>query len=227
MLDQLILDIQTDWKTILTSCCEKHSNALDDLWIQHDKTYGTDLKILPEKQLIFNAFNHFNICDTKVVIIGQDVYPTVGDGMGLCFSVPSSRRCAASLRNIFKEIYNEYGVKRTDTDLTDWAKQGVLLLNTALTVREASAGSHIKYWKPFTWDVVSYIASEHKHIVYILWGAHAQEYASILNHDDNLVLKSIHPSPLAARSGSFVGNNHFCKANDYLQKFDKAQIVWV
>jgi uracil-DNA glycosylase len=131
------------------------------------------------------------------------------------------------LRNIFKELENEYGVKRTETDLTDWAEQGVLLLNTALTVRESSAGSHLKFWKPFTWDVVKHIATKTKNTVYVLWGAHAQEYESLIDKENNLVLRGIHPSPLAARAGNFVGNGHFQKANEYLVKFDKAPITWV
>jgi uracil-DNA glycosylase len=192
-----------------------------------EEKYDDVLEILPTVDMIFNAFAHFNIAETKVVICGQDCYPTKGDAMGLAFSVPSGRRCAASLRNIFKEIELEYGIKRTQTNLTDWAKQGVLLLNSALTVREGCAGSHLKAWKPFTWDIIKYIGKELEHVVFILWGNHAQQYIQLIDQSKHLILKGIHPSPLAARSGNFVGNGHFKAANEYLEKFDKDVIKWI
>jgi len=225
-MQELIHNIKTNWKDILSQLDKKD---LDKLFKDLE-----DDKLLPEPHLIFHAFDFFNIKDLKVVIIGQDCYPTRGNAMGLCFSVPESQKCAASLRNIFKELYAEYGIIRTQTDLTDWAKQGVLLLNTALTVKEGSAGAHLKQWKPFTWELIQRINSHATGVptgvptgvVYILWGTHAREYEKIIDGDRNLILTGIHPSPLAARSGTFIGCNHFKKTNEYLSKIGKSEISW-
>lgn len=223
----LIQKVQTTWKDVLLYAYERHGSNIDSFLSNESVKYRDVLEVLPSEGDIFNAFIQFNIDDLNVVILGQDCYPTKGDAMGLCFSVPQGLKCAASLRNIFKELERAYGVKRINTDLTDWAQQGVLLLNTALTVREGCAGSHLKVWKPFTWEVVKYIASHKQNIVYILWGNHAQEYEKLIDTDNNLVLKGIHPSPLAARSGSFVGCGHFELCNEYLRKFDKPAVDWV
>ena len=220
-MQELIHNIKTNWKDILSKLDKK------DL----DKLLGED-KLLPEPNLIFRAFDFFNIEDLKVVIIGQDCYPTKGNAMGMCFSVPETQKCAASLRNIFKELHAEYGIARTQTDLSDWAAQGVLLLNTALTVKEGVAGSHLRKWKPFTWELIRKMNEKAEGVVrtegvvYILWGAHAREYAEIIDGDRNLILTGIHPSPLAARSGKFVGCNHFKKTNEYLSKIGKPEISW-
>ena len=221
-MEELIDNIKTNWKDILNVCYIDKKN-LNKLILEKDK-------LLPEPQLIFRAFDFFNIQDLKVVIIGQDCYPTKGNAMGLCFSVPDTQKCAASLRNIFKELHAEYGIMRTQTDLSDWAEQGVLLLNTALTVKEGCAGSHLREWRPFTWDLIKHINSIENDVptgvVYILWGAHAREYEKIIDGDRNLILTGIHPSPLAARSGKFVGCNHFKKTNEYLNKIGKSEISW-
>lgn len=227
MLKSLISNIQTDWKHSVEECYVKHADQLEEIFQNHTSVYEDTLEILPPKNLIFNAFSHFNINECKVVIIGQDVYPTKGDGMGLCFSVPKGVRCAASLRNILKELEAEYGEVRKDTDLTDWAQQGVLLLNTALTVREGCAGSHLKAWKPFTADVIKFINSNLKGVVFILWGNHAQEYEKYIDLKIHHVLKGLHPSPLAARAGSFVGCGHFKACNDILRLMDKTEIKWI
>lgn len=194
---------------------------LDDDYQKH----AGELEVFPPAGKVFNAFSHFEIDRLRVVVLGQDVYPTKGDAMGLSFSVPNGTRCAPSLRNILKEVSRSYG-KRETTDLTDWARQGVLLLNTALTVREGCPGSHIRAWKPFTAHLLEHIAKTCSNIVYMLWGNHAQEYERLIDPARNLVLRSIHPSPLAARSGSFVGNGHFEKANEYLAKFEGGTISW-
>jgi uracil-DNA glycosylase len=221
-MQDLIHNIKTNWKDILIKL---NKTNLDKLVLEDQKD-----KLLPKPQLIFRAFDFFNIQDLKVVIIGQDCYPTKSNAMGLCFSVPEGQKCAASLRNIFKELYAEYGIMRTQTDLSDWAAQGVLLLNTALTVKEGCAGSHLKEWRPFTWDLIRRINSKEEDVptgvVYILWGAHAREYAEIIDGERNLILTGIHPSPLAARSGKFVGFNHFKKTNEYLNKIGKSEISW-
>lgn len=226
-MDHLAANLRTDWAPIIVDRLRAHAPKIDDE-IEKDilKHEGT-LDLLPPSALIFDAFAHFDVADLRVVVLGQDCYPTKGDAMGLCFSVPSTRRCAPSLRNVFKELEREYGKRRENTDLTDWAKQGVLLLNTALTVREGSAGSHLKLWKDFTRSVVREISARTQRVAYLLWGAHAQSYEIEIDASRNLILKCVHPSPLAARSGSFVGCGHFRAANEYLSKFDRGTIEWI
>jgi uracil-DNA glycosylase len=147
---------------------------------------------------------------------------------GLSFSVNEEcKTLPPSLRVIFDEINHEYGVKRTNTDLSDWAKQGVLMLNCALTVRQGKPNSHAKLWKPFTDDMIKYIAEHCQHVVYILWGEFAKGYSQYIDDTQNCILTCRHPSPLAQRKGPFVGNNHFKLANEYLQKNNKQPIVWV
>lgn len=222
--------IHTDWRGVI----EEHLAP----YIEHISTVcnDTSTRILPEKVDIFNAFAHFPRKDLKVVIIGQDPYHTLAkNGVplanGLCFSVNAQcGKCPPSLRTIFKELLHEYPNhehQRTDTDLVDWAKQGVLLLNCALTVREGNAGSHMKAWKPFTYDLMKHITSNSRHVVYILWGEFAKSFGSMVDKDNNLVLECRHPSGLAASKGPFVGNNHFTLANEYLVHHGKTAITWV
>jgi uracil-DNA glycosylase len=217
-LTKLASDCGTSWSPILVELCEKHDNI-------HKVFDDTNLQILPKPDQIFNAFKFFDIENTNVVNIGQDPYATPGDAMGLAFSVNSyERRMPPSLLNIFKEINNEYDFMRTDRNLTDWAESGVLLLNTALTVKEYCPGSHLKIWQPFTQDLINILSKKVKNIVYILWGAHAQSYEDLLDSENNLILKHSHPSPLSRKP--FVGNNHFKLANDYLIKYNKTPINW-
>lgn len=226
-MQALALALPTDWAPIVDACLREQAPKIDEE-IQRDiDRFEGALELLPPRELIFNAFAHFDVRDLRVVLIGQDCYPTKGDAMGLCFSVPRGVRCAASLRNVFKELEREYGAARADTDLTDWAKQGVLLLNTALTVREGCAGSHVRLWKDFTRAIVREIAARTERVVYVLWGAHAQAYESEIDASRNLVLKAVHPSPLAARAGKFVGCGHFRSANEYLTKFERGSVKWI
>lgn len=188
-IQDLINDLSTDWKPILFDIVRPYQTSINDYINKEIEVYQDKLKILPPPSMILNAFNQFNINELKVVILGQDVYPTKGDGMGLCFSVQMSKRCPPSLRNIFKELEYEYEIKRTNVDLSDWSNQGILMLNTALTVREGCAGSHIKIWKNFTRDIIKYIADNHQNIVYLLWGEHAISYSSMINSDNNCILE--------------------------------------
>jgi uracil-DNA glycosylase len=219
--------LQTDFKIPLLNLATKHKDNLSYI----TNIYSNDkLSVLPDKHLVFNAFNHFDLKDLRVCIIGQDPYPTKGNAMGLAFSIPNSKKCAASLRNIFKELEYEYQVKRTENDLSDWTKQGVLLLNTSLTVEEGSAGSHLKLWKPFINDLLEYIGNNTENVVYLLWGRHAQTYEKLINKENNMILKSVHPSPLAqnkSRGDSFIGNNHFTLANNYLVSKNRTSIDWI
>lgn len=217
----LISKINTDWKTVFLKYLDKYEKDIDN---QINKDMIED-EVFPPPELLFNAFNHFNIADTKVIIIGQDPYINKGEAMGLSFSVPNECKMPPSLRNVFKELEAEYNIKRTDKDLSDWVEQGVLLFNCALTVRKKTSLSHMKVWREYTRDVLKYITTECKNIVYILWGDFAKKMSSLIDKENNLLLEWSHPSPLCRKP--FVGNNHFRQCNKYLEKCDKKSINWV
>ena len=183
--------------------------------------------IYPPARLIFNAFNLCPFDKVKVVIIGQDPYHGVGQAHGLCFSVQDGVQFPPSLRNIFKEIHDDIGTPvPLSGNLTRWAEQGVLLLNATLTVRADEAGSHQRRgWETFTDAVINAVASEKQNVVYILWGSYAQQKAAMVNRSQNLVLESVHPSPLSASRG-FFGNHHFSRANQYLIEHGKEPVAW-
>ena len=183
--------------------------------------------IYPPARLIFNAFNLCPFDKVKVVIIGQDPYHGAGQAHGLCFSVQDGVQFPPSLRNIFKEIHDDIGTPvPLSGNLTRWAEQGVLLLNATLTVRADEAGSHQRRgWETFTDAVINAVASEKQNVVYILWGSYAQQKAAMVNRSQNLVLESVHPSPLSASRG-FFGNHHFSRANQYLIEHGKEPVVW-
>lgn len=183
--------------------------------------------IYPSENLLFNAFNLCPFNKTKVIIIGQDPYHGPNQAHGLCFSVPNGVKIPPSLRNIFKELNNDLGIpKPTLGNLTNWAKQGVFMINATLSVEANKAGSHQKKgWEIFTDAIIKILAEQNEHLVFILWGAYAQRKAEIIDKTKHLVLKSVHPSPLSASKG-FFGNNHFSKTNEYLVKHNKKAIDW-
>jgi len=182
--------------------------------------------VYPAPQNIFNAFNLCPLPDVKVVIIGQDPYHEPGQAHGLCFSVLPPTPVPPSLINIYKEIESDLGrPSATHGDLTTWARQGVLLLNSTLTVVAHRAASHAgRGWEQFTDAVIRAVASR-DNIVYMLWGAYAQHKAEFVDPSRNLILKSVHPSPLSAHRG-FFGNHHFSRANEYLVQHGKTPIEW-
>ena len=188
--------------------------------------YMGGLKVYPAAKDIFASFNLCPLDKVKVVIIGQDPYHEPGQAMGLCFSVPNGITLPPSLINIYKEINDDLGrPSKTNGDLTDWARQGVLLLNSVLTVRAHAAASHAsKGWEQFT-DAVIRVLSTRQNIVYILWGSYAQRKCEFIDRENNLVLSSVHPSPLSASRG-FFGNRHFSKANEYLTAGGREPIDW-
>lgn len=183
--------------------------------------------VYPDRKSIFKAFEKCRFDDVKVVIIGQDPYHGEKQANGLCFSVSSGVSNPPSLTNIIKEIKNDLGIcLTTNGDLESWAEQGVLLLNSTLTVRANQAGSHQKKgWEEFTDAVIELLSKRKKGIVYLLWGTYAQKKGNILDSRKNLILKSVHPSPLSAYKG-FFGNNHFSKVNDFLRKQGQSTIKW-
>lgn len=189
--------------------------------------YLSGKKIYPAPKNIFNAFNLCPFDDVRVVIIGQDPYHEPGQAHGLCFSVPDGITPPPSLVNIYKEIESDLGrPSATHGDLTAWARQGVLLLNSTLTVAAHLAASHAgRGWEEFTDAVIRALATRREGVVYMLWGSYAQRKASIVDENKNLVLKSVHPSPLSAYRG-FFGCKHFSRANEYLAAHGGKPIEW-
>ena len=181
----------------------------------------------PPGPLIFNAMNTTPFEAVKVVILGQDPYHDVGQAHGLCFSVQEGVAQPPSLQNIFKEIHSETGAPiPTSGDLTRWARQGVLLLNSLLTVRAHQPGSHQgKGWEQFTDAVIAALNREREHLVFLLWGSYAIRKGSLVDSSRHLVLTSPHPSPLSSYRG-FFGNHHFTLCNDYLIQHGQQPILW-
>ena len=192
-----------------------------------DEEYSKHI-VYPPRPLVFNAFNLTKPEDIKVVIIGQDPYHEPNQAMGLSFSVPSSTRLPPSLVNIFKEIESDLGVKmKNDGDLTYLAKQGVLLLNAYLTVRQSEALSHRRSeYDMFIDDVLTYINQLPQPIVFLLWGGFAKKYIKKITNPNHLILTSVHPSPLSANRGGWFGNRHFSKTNTFLMSHNLSPIVW-
>lgn len=185
-------------------------------------------EIYPERKDMLNAFALTPFDNVKVVIIGQDPYHTLGMATGMAFSVPSNtQKIPPSLINIFKEIKSEYGNSvSTDPDLTRWAKQGVLLLNTAFSVEQGKAGSHSQIgWSCLVMDTLDAINKHKENVVFLLWGKYAQEFEMYIDKRKHFVLKSAHPSPMSASRG-FFGCKHFSKANDYLISKNLSPIKW-
>lgn len=217
--------IEQSWKDVLASEFEKdYFKKLTD-FVRGE--YLSGKTIYPDAKNIFNAFNLCPLSDVKVVIIGQDPYHEPGQAHGLCFSVQNGVALPPSLINIYKEIESDIGHKSiTNGDLSPWARQGVLLLNSTLTVQAHDAASHAgRGWEEFTDAVIRAVNENSKNVVYMLWGSFAQKKAGFVDTKNNLILKSAHPSPLSAYRG-FFGNHHFSKANEYLVQNGKAPIDW-
>jgi uracil-DNA glycosylase len=192
-----------------------------------DEEYSKHI-VYPPRHLVFNAFNLTAPENIKVVIIGQDPYHEPNQAMGLSFSVPSSVRLPPSLINIYKEIESDLGVKmKNDGDLTYLAKQGVLLLNAYLTVRQSEALSHrLPEYEQFMDDVLDYINELPQPIVFLLWGGFAKKYLKKITNPQHHVLTCVHPSPLSANRGGWFGNRHFSKTNAFLKERNISPIVW-
>lgn len=206
--------IQNDWKNILNSCFEQE--WMDHLERELVNEYVSQL-VFPPVSDVFNALNLTTFEDVKVVILGQDPYHGVGEAQGFCFSVPNGVNMPPSLRNIFKELATDVGVQRTLTDLSDWASQGVLLLNSVLTVRANEPGSHAKLgWQKFTSTIIGSLNAREKPMVFMLWGNYAQQVGKHIDESKHLVIRSAHPSPLSANRGGWFGSKPFSKANDFL-----------
>jgi len=217
--------IEQSWKNVLNDEFGKdYFKKLTD-FVRAE--YLSGKTIYPEAKNIFNAFNLCPLSNVKVVIIGQDPYHEPHQAHGLCFSVESGVDFPPSLVNIYKEIESDIGHKSiTNGDLSAWARQGVLLLNSTLTVQAHIAASHSgRGWETFTDAVIRAVNDNRKNVVYMLWGSFAQKKAEFVDNQNNLILKSAHPSPLSAYRG-FFGNHHFSRANEYLIKNGQPPIDW-
>ncbi len=183
--------------------------------------------IYPQKEDVFNAFKYCPLSELKVVILGQDPYHNVNQAHGLAFSVQKGVAVPPSLLNIYKELEGDLNIKKTPHGcLTSWAKQGVFLLNTVLTVEAHKAHSHANIgWEIFTDTVIQKISDTKESVVFMLWGAHAQKKAKLIDAEKHLILKAPHPSPLSAHRG-FLGCGHFSKANNYLQTKGLSVVNW-
>jgi uracil-DNA glycosylase len=183
--------------------------------------------IFPKNELVFYCFNKTPLSKVKVVILGQDPYHGKNQAHGLSFSVPNRIKNPPSLRNIFKEIKSDLEIPISENgDLTSWAKQGVLLLNAILTVREKEAGSHQKMgWENFTNAVISKLSAEKEGIIFLLWGAFAQKKADLIDSKRHYILQTSHPSPFSAYRG-FLGCKHFSKTNEILTINNQKPIDW-
>jgi uracil-DNA glycosylase len=194
-------------------------------FLQREKVAGKH--IYPPGAQIFNALNSTPLLQVKVVILGQDPYHNPGQAHGLCFSVQPGVVPPPSLVNIYKELQRDLGITPAAHGyLQSWAAQGVLLLNAVLTVEQYKAASHQgKGWEQFTDKVISVLNEQGQHLVFMLWGSHAQKKGQYISRSKHLVLESPHPSPLSAHRG-FLGNGHFSKANQWLTAHDKPPITW-
>ena len=190
--------------------------------------YKSGKEIYPKSSEIFNAFNHCDFNEVKVVIIGQDPYHGKGQANGLCFSVNNNIPKPPSLVNIFKELENDLS-KKFDSEngnLERWARQGVYLLNTTLTVEKNKPMSHSSIgWDKFTDKVIETLSKDSENLVFILWGNHAQKKIEKINISNHMIIKSVHPSPLSAHRG-FFGSKPFTKTNNYLKSKNISEIIW-
>jgi len=228
---ELLSEIPLSWKDFFqkeqsTPYFQQLISSIEEEYLNHS--------ILPEKKAVFNAFQHCDPSNIKVVIIGQDPYPTKGHAHGLSFSVqPHVHPLPKSLHNIFKELTKEYPhYWFYNGNLAHWAEQGVFLLNTLLTVREGQPLSHKKIgWELFTSNVISYLSNRTKNCVFLLWGKEAHKFERLIADDQHLILKTSHPSPLGyTKSGkefiSFQNSGQFQQLNNYLIKNGRDEIKW-
>lgn len=219
-----MIKITKEWDEVLKEefCSENYLNLREFL----KKEYSS-YTVYPSMYDIFNSMKYTSFENVKVVLLGQDPYHNEGQAMGLSFSVPEGIDVPPSLVNMFKELKAELNVEpKKSGDLSGWAKQGVLLLNTVLTVRAHQANSHKgKGWEQFTDGIIKKISQKKEHVVFLLWGANARSKKALIDQSKHLILECAHPSPLSAYNG-FFGCGHFKKTNEYLLEFGKQPIDW-
>ena len=216
--------IEQSWKSQLAAEWDKQYFINLTSFVREQYSTRT---VFPPASKIFAAFDACPFETVKVIILGQDPYHDVGQANGLCFSVSPGIPMPPSLVNIFREIHDDTGAEiPSDGDLSRWAKQGVLLLNSTLTVEAHRAGSHQgRGWEEFTDEVVMRLAKDREHLVFMLWGSYAIKKGAFIDRSRHMVLTSPHPSPLSAYRG-FFGNHHFSQANAYLSSHGQTPIIW-
>ena len=215
--------VNNNWDIILKDEYEKEyfKNLLN--YINEEYNNKT---VYPLKENIFKALEYTDYNDIKVVILGQDPYHGEGEAQGLSFSIPNDIRITPSLRNIFKELKNDLNIERTNTDLTDWAKQGILLLNAILTVCKDTPLSHKdKGWETFTDEIIKKINEREDPVIFILWGNYARSKKKLITNKNHYIIESAHPSPLSASRG-FFDSKPFSKTNNILNSINKESIRW-
>lgn len=215
--------IGNDWDIVLKEEYQK------DYFLKIKDIVRSEYKskiIFPPANKVFYAFRETPYKDTRVVILGQDPYHGVGEANGLCFSVNEGIKMPPSLHNIYQELYDDLGIKRTTTDLSDWAKNGVLLLNSVLTVEKDKPASH-KFigWEEFTDNVIKKLNEKDEPVVFILWGNFAKGKMKYITNPKHLVISSSHPSPFSVHYG-FFGSKPFSKTNAFLKKNGLKEIEW-
>lgn len=221
----MLPEIETSWKEILTE--EFSQPYFKKLSETIQREYQTNI-IYPDFKNIFTAFNLCSFTEVKVVILGQDPYHGKNQAHGLAFSVPKTTKIPPSLKNIFKEIVSDLNPDKppSDGNLEHWTKQGVLLLNTTLTVSANKPMSHTGLgWETFTDTVIKTISDLKEHVVFLLWGKHAQTKSPLIDGSKHLILKAPHPSPFSAHKG-FLGCKHFSQTNQFLIKNNQTPIDW-
>jgi len=225
MLLNISQDLPALWKSHLASEFEKDYMLRLHAFLRDEKDKSKS--ILPHSSLWFNALTTTDLDQVKVVILGQDPYPTPGHAHGLCFSVmPDVKPIPKSLINIYKELEDDLGIVNVNGNLQSWADQGVLLLNSVLTVEAGNANSHQgQGWEQLTDRIIEVLNEQISPIAFVLWGAYAQKKGSIVNNPQHLVLRSPHPSPLSAYRG-FFGSKPFSKINNFLIEKGKEPINW-
>ncbi|MEV9616916.1 uracil-DNA glycosylase [Aliarcobacter butzleri] len=214
-----------NWKDIIEN--EQQKPYYGKLKEEIDKRYENSI-VFPEKQNIFKAFSLTKFEDLKVAILGQDPYHGFGQAQGLSFSTPSNIKNPPSMVNILKEINDDLGKKSVceDGDLTPWAKQGIMLLNTILTVEQGLAKSHHNLgWEIFTDNIIKYISDNKENVIFLLWGSPAISKTKLIDKNKHFILTAPHPSPLSVYRG-FYGCKHFSKTNEILKKLNKEEIIW-
>lgn len=220
-----LIKLDPSWKKFLEN--ELKSDSMNKLNAFLKSEFAAKKNIFPKPNEYLFALDMTPLENVKVVILGQDPYHGVGQAHGLSFSVLEGVKLPPSLQNIYKEIEGDLGIKVSrNGNLTRWAQQGVLLLNSVLSVEQDKAASHQgKGWEKFTDLIIATVNDHCENVVFILWGAHAQKKASFVDRKKHLVLESVHPSPLSAHRG-FFGTKPFSKANSYLKTHGKKEIDW-
>ena len=215
--------INKSWDIVLKN--EYNSEYFKKLGLFVKGEYQTKI-VYPRYENIFNALRYTDYDDVKVVILGQDPYHGENEAHGLSFSVLEGVRRPPSLDNIFKELYSDLGVKRNNNNLSDWAKQGVLLLNSIMTVIKDKPLSHkSRGWEIFTDNIIKYLNDREKPVVFILWGSYARSKKELITNKRHLIIESAHPSPLSASRG-FFGSKPFSKCNAFLKQHGEEEIKW-